>query len=161
MLLIRRRDWSVQVILDVIAVMLLVAIEREEATLNSYRDDIDRTKWLTSQHVERLSIGADFIQPRILVSITHSTRYFPPAPVHGIAMSMSVCLSVCSETTPPNFMYILKRRQNTTSITARRRTPSKCCSKTGTTRFGLRTGGEVCHPSIRHYLSNDKQFKCK
>jgi len=48
------------------------AIEREEKTLSSYRDDIDRTRWLTSQHVERLSTADDFRPPRIVVSIAAS-----------------------------------------------------------------------------------------
>ena len=51
---------------------LLTAIEREEKTLSSYRDDIDRTRWLTSQHVERLAMGSDFVAPRIVVCTSSS-----------------------------------------------------------------------------------------
>ena len=51
---------------------LLTAIEREEKTLSSYRDDIDRTRWLTSQHVERLAMGSDFVPPRIVVCTSSS-----------------------------------------------------------------------------------------
>ena len=52
------------------------AIEREEKTLNSYRDDIDRTRWVTSQHVERLTMGSDFVPPRIVVSSIHLSSLY-------------------------------------------------------------------------------------
>ena len=48
---------------------MFIAIKREEKKLNAYRDDIDRTRWLTCQHVEIVSMGPDFILPRIIVGV--------------------------------------------------------------------------------------------